>query len=102
MDRREGSSYGLSDIVGIKGASLLRIQLKTGRTHQIRVHFSYSGHPLLGDTLYGGEADVISRQALHCAEIEWLHPFQNKRMKFNCGLPLDIAACKEKLAVNQQ
>ncbi|GEN88049.1 RluA family pseudouridine synthase [Oceanobacillus sojae] len=86
----------------LKGASLLRIQLKTGRTHQIRVHFSYSGHPLLGDTLYGGEADVISRQALHCAEIEWLHPFQNKRMKFNCGLPLDIAACKEKLAVNQQ
>ncbi|GGP14455.1 RluA family pseudouridine synthase [Oceanobacillus neutriphilus] len=86
----------------LAGAALLRVQLKTGRTHQIRVHFSHFGHPLLGDDLYGGKTDVISRQALHCAELEWTHPFQNKRMKFNCGLPLDMAACKEKLAINHQ
>ncbi|WP_254846680.1 RluA family pseudouridine synthase [Oceanobacillus sojae] len=86
----------------LSGASLLRVQLKTGRTHQIRVHFSYFGHPLLGDDLYGGKTEVISRQALHCAEIEWLHPFLNKRIKLNCELPLDMTACKEHLSVNQQ
>ena len=46
--------------------SLMKIKLFTGRTHQIRVHFSYMGHPLLGDDLYGGRQEKISRQALHC------------------------------------
>lgn len=84
------------------GASLLRVQLKTGRTHQIRVHFSHFGHPLLGDNLYGGKTDDIPRQALHCAEIEWLHPFLKKSIKLNCELPSDIAACKKRLSFNKQ
>ncbi|MEW8988147.1 MAG: RluA family pseudouridine synthase, partial [Bacillus sp. (in: firmicutes)] len=46
----------------------MNIRLKTGRTHQIRVHMSFFGHPLLGDTLYGGNKDFIQRQALHCRE----------------------------------
>ena len=46
--------------------SLVKIKLKTGRTHQIRVHFSYLGFPLIGDDLYGGKCDKIPRQALHC------------------------------------
>ena len=45
--------------------SLINCKLETGRTHQIRVHFSHIGHPLLGDTLYGKPSNLISRQALH-------------------------------------
>lgn len=78
-------------------ASLLHIQLETGRTHQIRVHFSHLGHSLLGDDLYGGRTDVIQRQALHCRAIEWTHPFEHKKMRFECERPLDITACIEKL-----
>ena len=48
-------------------ASVLAVTLETGRTHQIRVHMAYIGHPLLGDTLYGGDASAIERHALHCA-----------------------------------
>lgn len=53
------------------GLSLLRIRLETGRTHQIRVHFSYLGHPLEGDVRYGGDPHLFSRQALHCAEMDF-------------------------------
>lgn len=51
--------------------SLLEINLETGRTHQIRVHFAYIGHPLAGDDMYGGKCDVIKRQALHCGIMEF-------------------------------
>lgn len=51
--------------------TLLRLKLETGRTHQIRVHMAYLGHPLAGDTLYGGSTDVIQRQALHCHTMDW-------------------------------
>jgi len=54
-----------------KDYSLLRINLETGRTHQIRVHFAYIGHPLAGDNLYGGKIDIINRQALHCGIMEF-------------------------------
>ncbi len=56
----------------------LELQLETGRTHQIRVHLSYIGHPLLGDDLYGGNLERIKRQALHCRRISFVHPFTEK------------------------
>lgn len=49
--------------------TLLSLKLETGRTHQIRVHMAHLGHPLAGDSLYGGKTDLIGRQALHCAKI---------------------------------
>nr|WP_245339114.1 RluA family pseudouridine synthase [Paenibacillus shirakamiensis] len=58
----------------MKEASLIRLQLETGRTHQIRVHMSYAGHPLLGDALYGGPTDYISHQALHGEKLHFTHP----------------------------
>ena len=71
--------------------SLVKINLITGRTHQIRVHFSHIGHPLAGDFLYGNENDgIISRQALHCGEISFIHPILNKNITFKAELPEDM------------
>ena len=58
--------------------SLVKCILKTGRTHQIRVHMSHIGHPLVGDSLYGNESKYISGQALHCFKIEFVHPVTNE------------------------
>ena len=72
--------------------SLVEIQLHTGRTHQIRVHFSASGCPLLGDELYDGALDLgIERQALHCCELAFTHPFTQETLNFKLPLPTDMA-----------
>lgn len=55
--------------------TLLSLKLDSGRTHQIRVHLSHLGHPLLGDDLYGGQGDVLGRQSLHAAALSFPHPF---------------------------
>ena len=55
--------------------TLIRLHLETGRTHQIRVHLSSIGHPLMGDSLYGGSGDQYGRQALHAASLSFVHPF---------------------------
>lgn len=75
-----------------KNYALVELELKTGRTHQIRVHMSYLGHPLLGDVLYGGPAQVgaLKRQALHSSRIEMKHPITQAALKFDIPLPPDI------------
>lgn len=70
--------------------SLVAVRLKTGRTHQIRVHFSANGHPLAGDDMYGGSLKAIDRQALHCFEIRFRHPVTGKRMRLFSMLPQDM------------
>lgn len=70
--------------------TVLKINLDTGRTHQIRVHFSHIGHPLLGDSLYGGNTDKISRQALHCKTIYFTHPVTEKNMVIDSEFPADF------------
>lgn len=72
------------------GRSLLKINLETGRTHQIRVHFSHLGYPLLGDTLYGGDSELINRQALHCKTIYFCHPITNKKIVIDSDFPTDF------------
>lgn len=70
--------------------SVLDINLITGRTHQIRVHTSYLGHPIIGDSLYGNTSPFIARQALHAYKIEFLNPITNKKMVINSELPNDM------------
>jgi len=71
--------------------SFLELQLETGRTHQIRVHMSYIGHPLVSDVLYGkGEAEFIERQALHAAYLSFRHPVNGEFLKIEAPLPKDI------------
>lgn len=70
--------------------SLVKCNLKTGRTHQIRVHLSYIGHYILGDDLYGEKTELISRQALHAYFIEFIHPISKEVLKFETEIPNDI------------
>lgn len=71
-------------------ATLVKFNLKTGRTHQIRVHMEHIGHSLLGDKLYGGDCSMISRQALHCKDICFTHPITEKPMHITCDFPNDM------------
>lgn len=70
--------------------SLVNFKLETGRTHQIRVHSSYIGHPILGDDLYGNKSSLIYRQALHSYKISFIHPKTRKKMFFEIDLPKDM------------
>ena len=70
--------------------SLVHIVLETGRTHQIRVHFSHIKHPVLGDTLYGNASDLIDRQALHSYKLTFTHPITKNKMTITAPLPNDM------------
>jgi 23S rRNA pseudouridine1911/1915/1917 synthase len=71
---------------------LLQVTLHTGRTHQIRVHLAHLGHPLLGDTLYGGKTDLISRHALHAWRLAFLHPVTKNPLEIIASPPEDFAS----------
>jgi 23S rRNA pseudouridine1911/1915/1917 synthase len=73
-----------------KEAAYIQLKLITGRTHQIRVHLSNMGHPLLGDKLYGGNEQYIQRQALHAYEMRFIHPYQNSMLILRAEPPKDI------------
>ncbi|NLC47124.1 MAG: RluA family pseudouridine synthase [Firmicutes bacterium] len=79
-----------------RGYSLLQLTLHTGRTHQIRVHMAYLGHPVVGDPLYGPRKihfqDLITGQALHAARLGFTHPVTAEELEFTAPLPQDMAA----------
>ena len=72
----------------------LRCRLETGRTHQIRVHLSYIGHPILGDTVYGAKKPVpgLTGQCLHAAGLRFVHPRTGEAMELDCPLPEEFRA----------
>ena len=70
--------------------SVVKCILETGRTHQIRLHMSAIGHPLIGDSMYGITSNFIDRQALHSSKISFIHPISKEHMSFECSLPEDI------------
>ena len=73
-----------------KGYSLLKVILETGRTHQIRVHLSSIGHPLLGDELYGAKDLKHKRFMLHSHEIEFIHPITREKVNVIKKMPFDM------------
>jgi len=74
-----------------KNFTVLEVRPKTGRTHQIRIHLSHIGHPILGDTLYNGpKVQGLSRQALHAKSISFIHPAKNTVVEFSANLPPDL------------
>ena len=87
--------YGVKQYFGDK-YSLLEVEPKTGRTHQIRVHFSAIGHPIVGDKLYGGKP-LLPRPFLHAAFLGFIHPKTLKYIEFNAPLPSDLENFLEKI-----
>lgn len=84
----------------LKQSSLLRLQLHTGRTHQIRVHMQHLGGPLIGDDLYGGPLVApLMRQALHCGELSFSQPFTTEPIVVKQSLPSDM---QEWIILNRQ
>lgn len=71
-------------------ASYLRVVIDTGRTHQIRVHMAWLGHPLAGDTTYGEDETVMPRHGLHCAEMRFSHPMTGEPIVLTAPLPEDM------------
>ena len=72
------------------GATLLRLKLETGRTHQIRVHMAFTGHPLAGDTMYGDFMPEIGHQLLHCGKSSFEHPVTGEKLEFEADFPEDF------------
>lgn len=74
----------------------LRVIIETGRTHQIRVHMAWLGHPLAGDTMYGDDQTVMQRHGLHCGKMAFVHPITGESMEFEVPPPDDMQAVMEK------
>lgn len=73
-----------------KNTSLVSCTLKTGRTHQIRVHLAHINHPIISDPLYGHSHKAIARLALHAYRLTWVHPITQKEIVISCDLPEDM------------
>lgn len=79
-------------LTGNDTVTLVRLWLETGRTHQIRVHMSWLGYPLAGDTMYGTDETVMPRHGLHCFRMQIPHPITGEELDLKAALPPDMAA----------
>lgn len=83
-------------------ATLVEVELETGRTHQIRVHMAHLGHPLVGDTAYGGAVHAgLDRQALHAWRLRFEHPFSAESVLCEAALPADMARLLSQLRARE-
>lgn len=102
---REAGSGGQRAVTHYKALSqfqnhtLAQFTLETGRTHQIRVHMAYFGHPLAGDGMYGGSRELIERQALHCGSMSFVHPIDRSIIKLSAPLPDDMKRLLEQISI---
>jgi 23S rRNA pseudouridine1911/1915/1917 synthase len=98
-------------------ATLLDVEIKTGRTHQIRVHLSDRGYPVIGDDVYGSaknrmssikssalkaQLKALTRQALHAAQLSFLHPVSGERMVFTAEMPQDLNGLCEQFRLSRR
>ena len=96
----------------LKGVSLLKVAIATGRTHQIRVHLSAIGHPIVGDPMYGGvhrrvPANLravlrLERPFLHAARLSFTHPSDGKRLEFESALPSDLEKVLDDIVASEE
>ena len=80
--------------------SLLKVNIETGRTHQIRVHMKYLNHPIIGDTVYGNRSDFAERQMLHAYNLKFLHPITEEKMDILAKIPEDFKVSAKILKLN--
>jgi 23S rRNA pseudouridine1911/1915/1917 synthase len=95
----------------LDGVSLLHVAIATGRTHQIRVHLSAIGHPIVGDPTYGGvrrrtaahlrAVQRLERPFLHSARLAFTHPNDGRRVEFDSPLPLDLQNVLDEIELSQ-
>lgn len=106
--RRRVSSTGdhavthFSVVEEYRTAALIRLQLETGRTHQIRVHMSHLGHPLVGDALYGGSTRFLNHQALRGERLIFPHPLTGQRIAVSAPEPDWFAKVREQIGALQK
>jgi 23S rRNA pseudouridine1911/1915/1917 synthase len=96
----------------LKGVTLLRVAIATGRTHQIRVHLNAIGHPIVGDSVYGGvhrrvpgnlrAVTRLERPFLHAARLTFTHPSDDKRVVFESPLPPDLAGVLDDIVAKEE
>ena len=91
--REARTSYRVLETLA--GASLLELYLETGRTHQIRVHLAYLGHPLIGDSVYGKRSPLLGRHFLHAHHLGFRHPVSDEDLELRSPLPEDLAGALE-------
>ena len=84
------TEYWLEKNIQELNISIVKLKLYTGKTHQIRVHMKYEGHPLLGDELYGGDVSLIKRQALNCSNLAFVHPITREFIDIKVEIPADM------------
>ena len=120
---KKGGKHAITDYSTIHEypiASYLKVKLRTGRTHQIRVHFSHNGHPLIGDQTYGGSEliygkgsrlkrdagikalSLINRQMLHAKKLSFIHPHTGENVSYESELPSDFLAVQNVLKVLEE
>ena len=98
--REASTSYRVSGYFG--QSSLVEVFPKTGRTHQIRVHFAHIHHPLVGDLLYGKKSPLVQRQFLHAHLLGFQHPITGQYLEFTSPLADDLAQALETLGYTEE
>lgn len=96
----EGGREAVTDfrvVERLNGATVLELSLRTGRTHQIRVHLASIGHPIIGDTVYGRPDTLLGRPALHAMRLRLVHPGDGSERTFDSPLPPELVKARDRL-----
>jgi len=96
----EGGREAMTDfrvVERLAGATVLELSLRTGRTHQIRVHLASIGHPIIGDTVYGRPDPLLARPALHAMRLRLRHPADGAERTYESPVPEELIAAAARL-----